>query len=74
MFLSKKLACKGTLRQVFFCLRPPPLQIDSVNLLQNMVSNTTQHPPPPTSHTMSVHIDTVYFDFGEGGGGTGGGR
>jgi hypothetical protein len=25
MSLSKKLAYKGTLRQVFICLRPPPL-------------------------------------------------
>ncbi len=59
----KKLTCKGTLRQVFICLRPPPLlgiclgwsssfvgsesgQKQSVKSLQNMVSNTIQHPPP----------------------------
>ncbi len=35
-------------------------QIQSVKLLENMVSNTTQHPPPP-SHTL-------YFDKGKGGG------
>ncbi len=63
----KKLTCKGTLRQLFICLRPPPLlgyclgwsinfvgsesgQIQSVKLLKNMVSNRTQHPPPPTTH------------------------
>jgi hypothetical protein len=54
----KKLICKGTLRQVFICMRPPPLlgfwlgrqgnfvfsesgRLQSVKLLQNMVSNTT---------------------------------
>jgi hypothetical protein len=31
-------------------------QIQSViKLLQNMVSNRTQHPPPPPSHTLSVY-------------------
>jgi hypothetical protein len=32
-----------------------------------MVFNTTQHPPPPPSHTLSV-FTVVYFDFGKGGG------
>ncbi len=33
-------------------------------LLQNMVSNRTQHPPPPSqSHTV-----ILYFDTGKGGG------
>jgi hypothetical protein len=40
-------------------------QIQSVKLVQNMISNTTQHPPPPSSHTLSI----LYFDFGRGGGG-----
>ncbi len=63
----KKFTCKGTLRQVFICLRPPSLQgfclgwssnfvgseycqIQSVKLLQNMVSNelNTPHPLPAT--------------------------
>ncbi len=78
----RKLTCKGTLRQMFICLRPPPLldfclgwssnfvgsesgQIQSVNLLQNMVSNRTQHSPPPSSHTLSVYI--LYFDTGKRG-------
>jgi hypothetical protein len=30
-------------------------QIQSVKLLQNMVSNRTQHTPPPLSHTLSVY-------------------
>ncbi len=31
-------------------------QIQSIKLLQNMVSNTTQHPPPPSpSRTLSVY-------------------
>jgi hypothetical protein len=72
MLLSKKLTCKGTLKQVFICLRTPPLlgfcfgwkgnfvgsesiQIQRVILLQNMVPNTNQHPPPPPSHTLSVN-------------------
>jgi hypothetical protein len=30
-------------------------QVQSVKLLQNVVSNSTQHPaPPPPSHTLSV--------------------
>ncbi len=29
-------------------------QIQSVKLMQNMVSNRTQHPPPPPSHTLFV--------------------
>ncbi len=66
----KKWTCKGTLRQVFICLRPPPLlgfclgwsskfvgsescQIQSVKLLQNIVSKRTQPPPPPPT-TLSV--------------------
>ncbi len=60
---------KGTLREAFICLRPPPLlsiclgwsnnfvgsesgQIQRVKLLQNLVSNRTQHSPPPPSHTL----------------------
>jgi hypothetical protein len=44
----------------------------SVKLVQNMVSNTTQHPltAPPPSHTLTVRtVRTVYileFDFGKG--------
>ncbi len=30
-------------------------QIPSVKLLQNMVSNRNQHPPPPPSHSLSVY-------------------
>jgi hypothetical protein len=45
-----KLICKGTLQQVFICLRPPPPQLK------------TPHPPP--SHTLSVY--TVLFDSGMG--------
>ncbi len=77
----KKLTCKGTLQQVFICLRPPPLpsfclgwqgnfvgsecgQIQSVNLLQNMVSNSPHHPHPlPATHCLYI----LYFDFGRGG-------
>ncbi len=65
----KKLTCKGTLLQVFICLRPPRLvgsesgQKQSVKLLQNMVSNTTQH-PHPLAATHCLYIQ--YFDFGKG--------
>jgi hypothetical protein len=79
----KKLACKGTLRQVFICLRHPPLlgfclgwlsifvgsecgQKQSVKLLQNMVSNTTQHHPIPFQiHTACIH-STLTWERGEG--------
>jgi hypothetical protein len=71
MSSSKKFTCKGTLRQVFICLRPPPLlgfcsgwssnlvasesgQMQSVKLLQNMVSKQDSTPPPPPSHTLSL--------------------
>jgi hypothetical protein len=30
-------------------------QIQSVKLLQNMVSNRDEHPPPPSSHTLSEY-------------------
>ncbi len=82
MSSSKKLTCKGTLQQVFICLRIPPLQgfrlgwssnfvgsesgqIQTVKLLQNMVSNTTQHPHP----LQATHCLCVYFDTEKGGGG-----
>jgi hypothetical protein len=41
-------------------------QIQSVKLLQNMVSNTTQH-PPPLSATNYLYI--LYFDTEKRGGG-----
>jgi hypothetical protein len=44
-------------------------QKHSAKLLQNVVYNTTQHPPPPHSHTLSV---ILYF--GKGGRGGGGQR
>jgi hypothetical protein len=38
-------------------------QIQSVKLLQNMVSNTTQHPQPlPATHRLYI----LYFDTGKG--------
>jgi hypothetical protein len=42
----------------------------SDKILQNMVYNTTQHPPTPTphSHTLPVYL---YIYFGKGGGGGG---
>ncbi len=66
----KKLTCKGTLRQVLI-LSPPLLgfcmgwcsnfvgsesgQKQSVKLLQNMVSNTTQHLHPlPATHCLHI--------------------
>jgi hypothetical protein len=45
-------------------------QEQSAKLLQSMVYNTTQHPPPPTA----THcLDILYVDFGKGGDGWGGG-
>jgi hypothetical protein len=78
----KKLTYKGTLRQVFICLRPPPLldfclgwccnfvgsesgQKQSAKLLQNMLSNTTQHPHPlPATYLRYI----LYIVYGKGGG------
>jgi hypothetical protein len=81
MSSSKKLTSQGTLRQVFICLRPPPLlgfclgwssnfvgsgsgQIQSVKLLQNMISNKTKHSHPlQATHCLKI----LYFDTGKGG-------
>jgi hypothetical protein len=42
-------------------------QIQSVKLLQNMVSNRTQQStrPPPASYTLSIYC-ILYFDTGKG--------
>jgi hypothetical protein len=42
-------------------------QIQNVKLLQNMVSNRTQHPPPPPSHTLPVWT-VLWHRKGEKGG------
>jgi hypothetical protein len=80
MSSSKEFTCKGTLRQVFIRLRPPPLlgfwlgwssifvgsesgQIQSVKLLQNNVSDRTQHPHP----LLVIHfLYILHFDTGKG--------
>jgi hypothetical protein len=80
----KKFTCKGTVRQVFICLRPPLLldfsvgwqsnfvgsesgQKHSINkLLQNMVLNTTQHPPTSQPQTVRIYC-TLTSGRGEGG-------
>jgi hypothetical protein len=60
---SFRLTCKGTLRQVFIYLGPESGQIQSVKLLQNMVSNKPQHP-----HTLQdTHcLYILYCDTGKG--------
>jgi hypothetical protein len=40
-------------------------QINSAKLLQNMVSNRTQHPPSPPSHTLCVYSVLLYREGGE---------
>jgi hypothetical protein len=40
-------------------------QKQNVKLLKNTVSNRTQHPPPPPSHTLSVY--TALLTRGGGG-------
>jgi hypothetical protein len=42
-------------------------QKQNVKLLQNMVYNTTQH-PPPHSHILYVLVYILYVYFGKGGG------
>jgi hypothetical protein len=39
-------------------------QKQSVKLLQNMASNTTQYPPPPPSHTLSVYTVLSLWEGG----------
>ncbi len=43
-------------------------QIQSVQLLQNVVSNRTQHPPPPLSHTLFVYTVLWHRTWGHWGG------
>ncbi len=51
----KKFNCKGTLRQVFICLRPPPL--------------LWPHTPPALTHCINVYLFTQGRGVGVGGGG-----
>jgi hypothetical protein len=48
-------------------------QKQSVKLLQNMVYNAAQHPPPP-SHTLSEYTVRLLWEGGSGGGGQREGR
>jgi hypothetical protein len=52
MSSSKKMTCKGTLRQVFICLRP----------------RTPYPPPPVTHNTCIQHTSTSLHREGWGGG------
>ncbi len=67
----KKLTCKGALRHVFICLRPPPFLLVRKRVLQytpaeyGLQNNSTPLPPPPVQYIL-------YFDFGKGGRGGGG--
>jgi hypothetical protein len=69
--------CLKTLRQVFICLSPLPFGLGwssnfvalnqvryRVKLLQNMVSNRTQNPPPPLPATHCMFV--LYIDTGKG--------
>ncbi len=76
----KKFIWKGTFQQVFIRLRPPSLlsfclgwssnfvgsEIQSVKLLQNMVSNRNSTPPTP-SHSHALSVCTVLWHGGGGG-------
>ncbi len=81
---NAKFTCKGTLRQVIICLRPPPLLgfvwggkaiLCVLNLVRYILLNsseyglnTTQHPANPSEPHTVCVIYTLYFDFGRGGG------
>ncbi len=83
MSSSKKLTCKRTLRQVFICLRPPPLLRFCLGWSSNFVGSksgqkqsvkllqnlvsTGYKPPPPLPATHCLYI--LYFDTGKGEGG-----
>ncbi len=62
----KKFTCKGTLRQVFICLRPPSL----LGFCLGWSSNFVGSPPPALPATHCLYI--LYFDKGKGGRGEGG--
>jgi hypothetical protein len=77
------MSCKGTLRQVFICLRPPPLlgfclggilygsdsgQIQSVKLMQNNGIQQNLKPPPPLTHCIRIYHIIIPTGKGEGGG------
>jgi hypothetical protein len=81
MSSPKNFTCNETLRQVFICLRPPPLlgvgwgsnfvgsesgQRQSVKFMQNMVS--IQHPHPSQPHTVCIHCTLTHRTVGGGGG------
>ncbi len=77
----KQLTCKGTLRQGFICLRPPPLLGFCLGWCSNFVGSesgqiqsvkllqnmvrVSNRTPPPPLHT--VYVYTVYL-FTRGGG------
>ncbi len=70
-----KITCKGTLRQVFICLRPPPLLGFCLEWSNNFVGSESGHIQnvkllqnmvskriqyPPPSHTLSEYV--LYFE------------
>jgi hypothetical protein len=76
----RKFTCKGTLRQVFICLRPPSLLGYCLGWSSNIVGSesgqiqcvkflqnmvsTRPHSPPTPSQPVTV---SLYFDTGKGG-------
>ncbi len=80
MSSSKKIYLQRVCGRCFICLRTPPLlgfclgrssnfvsgQKQSVKLLQNTVSNTTQHPPHPSQQH---NVCTLIQEKGWSGGG-----
>jgi hypothetical protein len=71
MSLSKKLTCKGNLRQVISVRGPLSswvfvwggleiLLVLNLKLLQNMFSNRTSYSPPPLPYTLHTYIQYTY--------------
>jgi hypothetical protein len=70
--LSKKFNCKGTLRQVYICLRPPPLLGFGLGWSRNFVGSESGHIQrvwSPTGlhtpHSLPV-AHCLYCDAGKG--------
>jgi hypothetical protein len=81
MLSSKEImvTCKGTLQQMFICVRPPPLLGFSLGLSNNFVGsesgqiqsvklqqNMVSTPPPPPPNPSQPHTVCKYCIFTQG--------
>jgi hypothetical protein len=84
---SKKLTCKGTLRQVLICLRPPPLLGFCLGWSSNFIGsesgqihsvkllqNMVSNRTQSSPHPTQLHTICIYCTLTKGSGGEGGGE